>query len=153
MKQYIDECLEQLAIQEKKFNALYKNVVAFSNIHDCSIWILYYLIISSDEITQQDLVKKMLFPKQTINSAVNSLSQKGFVQLETIPNTKNKKRILLTGIGSDFAKNTVCKLRKAECRAVKNMGKEKMSKFIELYRELHDELQKEFMNEGIINAK
>ena len=153
MKKYIESCLEQLATQEKKFSALYKEAVALFNIPDCSMWILYYLIISDKDITQQDLIKKMLFPKQTINSAVNSLVKKEILKLEVIPNTKNKKKLVLTDIGFKLAQNTVLKLRDAECRAVENMGKEKMLKFMELYGEFYNELQKEFKKEGIVNAK
>lgn len=153
MKKYIESCLEQLAIQEKKFSALYKEAVALFNIPDCSMWILYYLIISDKDITQQDLIKKILFPKQTINSAVNSLMKKELLNLEVIPNTKNKKKLVLTDRGLKLAQNTVLKLREAECRAIENMGKEKMLKFMELYGEFYNELQKEFKKEGIVNAK
>ena len=153
MKKYTESCLEQLAIQEKKFSALYKEAVALFNIPDCSMWILYYLIISDKDITQQDLIKKMLFPKQTINSAVNSLMKKELLNLEVIPNTKNKKKLFLTDRGLKLAQNTVLKLREAECRAVENMGKEKMLKFMELYGEFYSELQMEFKKEGIVNAK
>lgn len=153
MKKYTESCLEQLAIQEKKFTSLYKEAAALFNIPDCSMWILYYLIISDEDITQQDLIKKMLFPKQTINSAVNSLEKKELLKLEVIPNTKNKKKLLLTNKGLKLAKNTVLNMRNAECRTVENMGKEKMLKFMELYGEFYSELQKEFKKEGIINAK
>ena len=157
MKKYTENCLEQLAIQEKRFSALYKEVTTLFNISDCSMWILYYLIISYKDITQQDLIKKMLFPKQTINSAVNSLAKKEILKLEVIPNTKNKKKLVLTDIGLKLARNTVLKLREAECSAVENMGKEKMLKFVELYGEFYSKLQKEFNNFGIsgeiVNAK
>ena len=150
MKKYTESCLEQLAIQEKRFNALYKEAAALFNIPDCSMWILYYLIISDKDITQQDLIKKMLFPKQTINSAVNSLAKKELLNLVVIPNTKNKKKLLLTDSGLKLAQSTVLKLRNAECRAVENMGKEKMLKFIGLYGEFYSELQKEFNNFDIL---
>lgn len=157
MKKYTESCLEKLAIQEKKFTSLYKEAVTLFNIPDCSMWILYYLIISDKDITQQDLIKRMLFPKQTINSAVNSLVKKELLNLEVIPNTKNKKKLFLTDKGFMLAQNTVLKLREAECHAVENMGKEKMLKFMELYGEFYNELQKEFNNfgisEGIVNAK
>ena len=153
MKKYTESCLEQLAIQEKRFSALYKEAVSLFNIPDCSMWILYYLIVSKEDITQQNLIKKMLFPKQTINSAVNSLAKKELLKLEVIPNTKNEKKILLTNKGLNLAQNTVLKLRNAESRAVENMGKEKMLKFMELYGEFYFELQKEFKKEGIVNAK
>ena len=75
------------------------------------------------------------------------------LKLEVIPNTNNKQKILLTNKGLNLARNTVLKLREAESRAVENMGKEKMLKFMELYGEFYNELKKEFKKEGISNAK
>ena len=59
------------------------------------MWALYYLQNAEEQLSQQDLIELMLFPKQTINSAVSALVKKGYVTLEMIPNTKNRKRFLI----------------------------------------------------------
>ena len=99
------------------------------------MWILYYVSIAEEDISQQELQELMMFPKQTINSAVSGLVKKGYVSLEMIPGTRNRKRILLTKEGEAFTENTVGKLVKAEINAMSEMGDEKMQQYIELHDE------------------
>jgi len=64
-----EEYLMNIAKQEKQFDALYRNAGTLFGLPDCAMWILYFLSTSEDELSQQDLIEKMMFPKQTINSA------------------------------------------------------------------------------------
>ena len=147
------ECLSNIAGQEKQYDALYRNVGAVFGFSDCAMWVLYYLILTEEEISQQDLIEKMMFPKQTINSAVSVLAVKGLVELSMIPGTRNKKKITLTAAGEELAKNTVGKMYRAECRAVEQMGAERMEQFMELYRVFYEHLHTEFAKEGIIHGE
>ncbi len=144
------ECLATIAGQEKQYDALYRNAGAVFGFSDCAMWVLYYLQITEEEISQQDLIEKMMFPKQTINSAVSVLAGKDLVELSMIPSTRNKKKITLTTEGAEIARNTVGKMYQAECRAVEQMGAERMKQFMELYRDFYDHLYTEFAKEGII---
>lgn len=144
------ECLATIAGQEKQYDALYRNAGAVFGFSDCAMWVLYYLKITEEEISQQDLIEKMMFPKQTINSAVSVLAGKDLVELSMIPGTRNKKKITLTTEGAEIARNTVGKMYQAECRAVEQMGAERMKQFMELYRDFYDHLYTEFVKEGII---
>ena len=116
------------------------------------MWVLYYLASTADDISQQDLIEKMMFPKQTINSAVTTLAGKGLVELAMIPGTRNRKKITLTDEGRKLAESTVLKMRQAECRAVESMGKDKMAQFTSLYHDFFNRLQIEFEKEGLIDA-
>ena len=89
------------------FSSLYRGVSTSCGLSDCQFWALYYLISTEDPITQQDLVNLMLFPKQTINSAVAGLVQNGYVILEMIPGTRNRKKLILTHKGRELAGKTV----------------------------------------------
>ena len=81
------------------------------------MWILYFLASSDEDISQQELIEMMMFPKQTINSSVKTLSEKGLLTLEMIPGTRNKKRILLTEGGRKKAGETsLFTCRKSKCR-------------------------------------
>ena len=91
-----EEYLSEIARQEKQFDAMYRNVSEGFAFPDCAMWILYFLASSDEDISQQELIEMMMFPKQTINSSVKTLSEKGLLTLEMIPGTRNKKRILLT---------------------------------------------------------
>ena len=145
------EYLSQLATQEKKYAALYRAVGGKFGLPDCTMWALYYLVSSDEPLTQQDLIEKMMFPKQTINSAIMSLVKSGDVELQIVPGTHNRKTILLTEAGTKLANDTVKRMYEAELRAVKAMGTEKMEQFNNLYSEFFSALQSEFAKEGLAN--
>ena len=147
-----EESLSNIAAQEKQYDALYRNVGAIFGFSDCAMWVLYYLTITEEEISQQDLIGKMMFPKQTINSAVSALAGKGLVELSMIPGTRNKKKVTLTAAGTEIAKNTVERMYQAECRAVRQMGSERMKQFMELYRDFYEHLHEEFEKEGLTHG-
>lgn len=69
MKKYTEEYLTEIGTQEKQFDALYRGAASLFGLPDCSMWVLYYLVSAEGDISQQDLIEKMMFPKQTINSA------------------------------------------------------------------------------------
>ena len=141
--------LTQIARQEKQFDALYRRVGVRFGLPDCTMWVLYFLISAEGNITQQELIGKMMFPKQTINSAVMNLDKKGFVTLRIVPGTRNRKTITLTKSGRELAKNTVERMLKAELYAVNAMGAERISQYIELYHVFYNYLQEEFRKEGL----
>ena len=142
--------LSALGRTEKQFDSLYREAAAEFGLSHCAMWVLYNIANSAEPLSQQDLVDIMMFPKQTINSAVMGLSESGLVTLEPIPNTKNRKRILLTDKGQELAKETVVKLTNAELRAVAAMGEEKMKQFVTLYCEFFDDLKSGFEQEGLL---
>ena len=146
MEQYLTEA----GMQEKRYDALYRKCASVFGLPDCAMWILYYLSSSDEETSQQDLIDKMLFPKQTINSSTIKLADQGMLELTPIPGTKNKKKITLTEQGRKLAEGTVVRIRRAEVQAVKDMGKQKMEQFLTLYREFYECLEAAIKNEGII---
>ena len=145
------EYLAALAGCEKKYDSLYRGAAAAFGLSDCSMWVLYYLQSAEEPLSQQDLIELMLFPKQTINSAVAGLAKNGYVTLEMIPNTKNRKRILLTDEGRAFAERTVLRMIQAEERAVSEMSD--IKRFVTLYEEFFKHLHNEFEREGLCDAK
>ena len=145
------EYLAALAGCEKKYDSLYRRAAAAFGLSDCSMWVLYYLLNVEDPLSQQDLIGLMLFPKQTINSAVSGLVGKGYVTLEMIPNTKNRKSVLLTDEGRAFAEKTVLRMIQAEERAVSEISD--IDRFVSLYAEFFEHLHDEFEREGLCDAK
>ena len=145
------EYLAAIGTTEKMFSKLYQAASSQYNLPEGSMWILYFLIFSDKDVTQQYIAERMLFPKQTINSATANLVEKGLVKLEKIEGTK-KKKLSLTSTGTEFAENTVRHILSAECRAVEQMGTDKISQYVELFREFYECLRGEFADEGIIDA-
>ena len=75
--------------------------------------ILYFASDEETVLTQQEICNACFLSKQTVNTAIAGLAQKGLVELELIPGTRNKKRILLTDAGRELEKNTTDRLRGA----------------------------------------
>ncbi|RHS92134.1 MarR family transcriptional regulator [Blautia sp. AM42-2] len=75
--------------------------------------ILYFASDEETVLTQQEICNACFLPKQTVNTAIAGLAQKGLVELELIPGTRNKKRILLMDAGRELEKNTTDRLRGA----------------------------------------
>ncbi|MDY3212501.1 MarR family winged helix-turn-helix transcriptional regulator [Pyramidobacter sp.] len=144
--------LTRIAMQEKQFDALYRETSTKFDLPDCAMWVLYFLVSSDGPITQQDLIEKMMFPKQTINSAVMKLSKEGLVQLQIIPGTRNRTTIFLTDTGAKLAQATVERMRHAELRAVEAMGAERMEQFVSLHNSFYSHLQRAFQDEGLTDA-
>ena len=143
--------LSQIAAQEKQYAALYRTVGSQFGLPDCTMWALYYLVSSEEPLTQQDLIEKMMFPKQTINSAIMNLVKSGHVELRIVPGTRNRKTIILTEAGTKLANDTVKRMYEAELRAVESMGEQKMEQFSKLYSEFFSSLQSEFAKEELAN--
>ena len=135
MKKKAKGYLSAMNAQEKRFGALYRQAAATFGLSECAMWVLYFLITSDEPLTQHDLTERIMFPKQTINSAVANLAQKGYLELRTIPEMRSRKQIVLTPNGEELALNTVKKMRTAEERAVKALGQEKIEQFIALHDE------------------
>ena len=152
MKQDAKAYLSEISSQEKRFAALYRQAAAGFDLSECAMWVLYFLITADEPLTQQDLIERMQFPKQTINSAVSGLAQKGSVELQMIPGTRNRKNILLTSSGAELAGGTVRRMRAAEECAAKKLGAEKMARYIALHEEFLGALREEFGKEGIIGG-
>lgn len=145
------EFIRSMSSQEKKFDALYRNLASSFGIPDCGMWILYYILITEEDISQQELQELMMFPKQTINSAVTGLVKRGYIELEMIPGTRNRKKIILTKSGKAFAEETVGKMIAAETRAISDMGEKKMKQYIRLHDEYFALLEEKFEKEGLID--
>lgn len=65
------------------------------------------------------------------------------VELELIPGTRNKKRILLTDAGRELEKNTTDRLRGAEIRAYGKLSAEELNSYLEMTRKLTAALREE----------
>ena len=141
--------LDQLAAVEKNFAALYRRAAAAFGLPECAMWALYFLHASHGALSQRDLAETMMFPKQTVNSAVTNLVKKGLIELAAAPGARNRKNAALTPEGQKLAARTVGIMRKAEARAVARMGEEKTKQFAALHEEFLAALNEELTREGV----
>lgn len=76
-----------------------------------------------------------------MNTIISNLSKKGYLYLEIVPGTKNRKAIKLTETGKTYGKKIVSKLYQAELNAFNDLTESEkesfmfvLAKFIHLIR-------------------
>ena len=139
----IEEYIKQLDEQMKGYDSIYHDAAVKYGLSDTSMWILYLVSDDSESYTQQDLCRRCYFPKQTINTALNSLIKNGHARLEPISGTRNSKRIILTESGKAFAAETTDKLKKAENTAYRRFTDEELNFYLDMSARLNDYLREE----------
>lgn len=131
------EWIVQRNRQKRAYEALYHDIAVYSGLSDTVLWILYTLMDADGRMSQQDLVDKWFFPKQTINSAVQNLSTKGYVTLSVVPHTGNRKLVQLTESGRTLVNSTVVLLAEAEFHAASHMTEEERTVYLSLSRKYY----------------
>lgn len=124
--------MEILNQQYKAFDAIYHDVAVKFGLSDSVFWILYTLCEAEFEYTQNDLANQWHSPKQTVNSAINSLVKSGHVQLEIVPGTRNSKIIRLTDEGIHFTQKTIQPFLKAEKKAFERLSESDRRMYLDL---------------------
>ena len=140
----IVEGLKRMGREDSRYDALYRRVYAAFGLAPCATWVLYFLLASEDGLTQHEIADMMMFPKQTVNSAVARLANDGMVEFFAAEGLRKEKRVRLTAAGRDYADRTVNRLLQAEIRATKKLGVEKMDALSDLRAEYLDLLKAEF---------
>ncbi len=146
MNKHIKQQLETLNQQEKELISIYRYISSKLGVSDSEFRVLYSLFTFEGECSQQDICDIWYLPKQTVNSVVASLTKKGYIFLERVPGTRNRKNIRMTEVGIEFGKNTVLDIYDAEQRALAKMSKHEreecislLGKYITFLREEIDE--------------
>ena len=126
----------------KSIDDCYRNIAKRYGFSEAAFWTLYTLRMEPGNITQSDVCTVLYQPKQTVNSVVAGMVRRGYVELEVIPGTRNKKVIRLTGEGRAFGDRIISKIYAAEQRALEKMtGEERLdcvrllTKYADLLRE------------------
>lgn len=137
----IQEQLQVLNKLYKESDHIYSKLAARLGMANSMFWILYAISHSEEPLTQNDLCNDYFFPVQTVNSTVTNLLKKGLIQLEFIPGTRNKKKIILTDKGKKFADETINKVDEIEKNAFLMFTEEERETYISLYKRHIDYLK------------
>lgn len=139
----VTDYIELIEQQRKEQDSIYHNIAVQFGLSDTAMWVLYNVYTSKGMITQQELCHQCFFAKQTVNTAITSLSKNGYVELEVIPGTRNQKKILFTSKGDTLAKSTIALLIDAESRAYSALSNEELERYLEMTKRLTISLREE----------
>ncbi len=143
MNTNLEQQLQILNRLYKESDHIYSRLAAKLGMTDTTFWVLYAIAHSEEPMTQNDLCNDFFFPVQTIHSAINNLRKKGFLELQVIPGTRNRKAILLTEKGKIFVTNTIDKADEIEKNAFLLFNEEERELYLSLFRRHIDYLKKE----------
>lgn len=144
MDRTIKDQIDTINQRIKELNSLYHIAAIKSDISDGEISIWSVLLESDGEYSQQDLSDLLFLPKQTVNSIISNLVKKGFVFLEHVSGTRNRKVIRLTEEGRDYGENKVRWIFQAEEKALEQTDPEQVQTCIEMIEKYISHLKKEF---------
>lgn len=124
MKDFVSVDLEQINRQIKELLGLYRVFAGSASISENEFWIWYTLMTSSGEYSQQDVCELCSMPKQTANTIINHMSQKGFVSLEVVPGSRNRKHIHILEPGRIYGERLITPVHQAERCAMSGIDQE-----------------------------
>ena len=114
--------LERMNQSYRESNGIYHEIAVALHLTDTMFYIFYALAEDYRPLDQHRLCTDWNLPKQTVNSAVANLVQKGLVYLE--PGKGHSKYIRLSEAGRKIIKEKIEPIRRAECRALQQMTPE-----------------------------
>ena len=126
-KQYHD--LNRLYHRQEKD---YHEKILATGLSDATFWVLTAIYEKDQITTQKELCDEWSYTKQTMNSAVSTLMQKGYILLEKAEGAKNSKSIFLTELGKTFCETRVEPILKADRKAFDVLTKEERTQFLQL---------------------
>lgn len=135
MKNSINQKWEMIYKSMNEFDIEYHKLASFYNLSDSSFWILYALNENKEGCTQKELYTDWCVNKQTINSSIKYLQNKGYITLQHYVDNKKLKKVCLTKQGKAIIDNTIANVNEIEKRALKKINEEKMDIVIKFLKE------------------
>ncbi|MDO5146352.1 MAG: MarR family transcriptional regulator [Eubacteriales bacterium] len=127
-----------------EIDGIYHDIAHSHGISDNIFWILYILYNSDTPISQSSLCENWFFSKQTVNSSISSMTKRGWVTLEVVPGTRNRKNILLTEAGQNLCAKVIGKTHQLEQAAFSKMSSEERETYISLFRIANRHMRSEY---------
>lgn len=98
----------------KEIDMQYHRLASHYGMSDSELSVIYSLYVHKNDLSQQDIVNEWTYSKQTINSAIRTLEQKGLAGTVTDEKNKRRKIIVLTEKGRISAEEFMPELLELE---------------------------------------
>lgn len=122
--------LERMNQFYRESNGIYHEIAVALNPTGTMFYIFYALAENYRLLDQHQLCADWNLPRQTVNSAIANLIQKGLVYLE--PGKGRGKYIRLTDAGQKIIQEKIEPIRRAEFRALQQMTSEEQRHLVAL---------------------
>lgn len=101
--------------------AVYEKLAKRQGLTSSALFVLHMLYEYQDQCTQRLICEKLLYPKQTVNTILNSFAKQGYIQKETVALDKRNKYIGLTEAGRKYAGSVLAPMFHMEETALAKM--------------------------------
>lgn len=139
VREYIDVINQRI----KELNSLYHMAAMKADVSDGEVCIWSALLNTQEEYSQQDFCELLSLPKQTVNSLISGMVKKGFVVLEHVSGTRNRKVIRLTREGRAYGTEKVQWIFDAEQAAMEDTDTQEVQAYISMLEKYIHRLRKE----------
>ena len=136
-----DDSPRELDYLYNEIDKLYHEYARGCGLSDCAYWMLYDIQMASGPLPLQKITSAWSYSKQTINSALKSLQERGLVVLDYVEGSRKSKAASLTDAGRAFADRYIVPAFEAEERAFATLGQAERSELIRLVRCYADALE------------
>lgn len=116
----------------KEMDEIYHQYAKRQGISDTALWLLYSLYEDGAGYTQRELCSAWHYPPQTINSALKSLVNQGYIRLKPVEGNQKNKRIALTETGKELMREVISPLIRAEKRTFQRLEKSERDTLLSL---------------------
>ena len=130
----------------RKANGLNRERANFYGLNDLESIILIHIGMN-EKVKQKTLVNKFKAPKQTINSAIMNLKNKGYIELRTDEDDKRAKNLYLTDKGDLRRREVLVPIEEANRAMYEDLGEENVREITRYMELLLDSISNNFMKE------
>lgn len=131
----------------RELDGVYDNFIVASKMASAEYWALFMICEGTN--TQAEIGKQLLMSKQTVNSALKQLIEKGFVRTERDGNDLRAKRCILTEKGREIADRYIKAAFAMEDEVWENLEKDERESLIKI-TEKYIELSKKSLNKYLV---
>lgn len=132
----------------RKANGLNRERANYYGLNDLESVILIHVGMT-EKVKQKNLCNKFKVPKQTMNSAIMNLKEKGFVELRKDENDKRAKNLFLTDKGRKRRDEILIPLDQANRRMYESLGEENVVEITKYMELLVESISENFKKEEI----
>lgn len=133
----------ELDLLYNEIDKLYHTYARGCGLSDCAYWMLYDLERAGGTLPLSQLSTSWSHSKQTINSALKVLQERGLVELSFLEGSRKSKQAALTSEGRAFSAERIVPAIDAEQHAFAALSTDEQAALVHLVRRYADELERQ----------
>ena len=114
-----------------------------SGLSSCAFWMIYDLYQARGQLEMRILCETWAYSKQTINSALKTLEERGLIEVSYVEGSRKNKMVKLTDEGTAFTLRNLRPAVEAEWRAFEGLEIEERQTLVRLLKKYAAALERE----------